>query len=185
LSGFIGSSGGAYDTDELKMETSWNVGVRAYKKILGNTLSGNFSRVKTSPDLGESSKTASEDRSVTLSLLDSFYTSERQSRIDYEKAVATLEDTRRNTEIELREGFFNYQKALFQVKSALQDVAYRQKQVDVTRQKEKLAMAESSEVISAESALTEAQIGYEEALSFYYISLAAIEKAAGTVILEN
>jgi len=180
--GFLGESGGAYEGETLKFEDSWNVNVKASTYFWGNTFSGTHSSDKTSPQLGESSRTKSKISIYTVGLLDAIpsYSNRRQADISYEKALGEVEQARKNVEIGVKEAYFNYEKARMQLESAEQEIEFRKKQRNIAYEKSRLRMAEKSEVLQASSSYTEALTSYEEAVAFYKISIVALEKAVGT-----
>ncbi len=86
---------------------------------------------------------------------------------------------RRNVEVEVREAYYNFEKAKLQLKGAQQELDYREKQAGIARQKERMNLIEPTESLSAESSYTEALISHEDAVAFYHVSLASLEKAVG------
>ena len=68
LTGTYGKSGGAYETESLNMDNDWYVGFKVSKPLGGNTISTAFTKDKTSPKHGESSRTESISKSVELGL---------------------------------------------------------------------------------------------------------------------
>ncbi|HOW27868.1 MAG TPA: TolC family protein [Elusimicrobiota bacterium] len=183
-SGFVGKSGGAFQNQELQLRSSWNVGVQAKMSFMGNSLSGSGTSEKTSPDLGETSRTKTSARTANVGLLDglTYLASRKQAYIGKEKARMEQEQTRRNVEVEVKEAFFNYEKARLQLMSAQKEYDYRKKDLEITRQKDRMNLAEPLQVLQSESSFTEAVSNFEEAVAFYRVSLATIEKSIGIPI---
>ncbi len=180
-SGFVGKSGGAFEQETLRLRSSWNVGVQASMFFAGNSIKGTGTAEKTSPDLGESSRSQTRAQTAMVGFLDGLKTvaDRRQARINKERALMELDQMRRNVEVEVREAYYNFEKAKLQLKGAQQELDYREKQAGIARQKERMNLIEPTESLSAESSYTEALISHEDAAAFYHVSLASLEKAVG------
>ncbi len=181
VSGFVGKSGGAFETEDLQLRSSWNVGLQASTYFGGNSIKGTGMAEKTSPDLGETSRTQTRAQTANIGLFDGIkvISDRRQAAINKERALMEQEQTRRSTEVDVREAYYNLEKAKLQLKGAQIEVNYREKDAIIARQKEKMNLIEPSQALAAESSHTEARVGLEEAIAFYHISLASLEKAVG------
>jgi outer membrane protein TolC len=134
-SGFRGKSGAAFtDSESITLKDSWNVGVQASLYFAGNVIRGTGTGEKTSPDLGETSRTRTNARTLNVGFLDGIgaYASAKQARIARERAEVELDQTRRNIEMEVREAVFNVEKAKLQVLGSNVELNYRQKEVSST-----------------------------------------------------
>jgi outer membrane protein TolC len=180
-SGFVGQSGGEFLDRSIEMRHSWNIGVQARTSFWGSGLRGTRTEEKTSPDLGETSRTETRAESAEVGFLDSLKTisDRRQARLERDRARMEHEEARRQTEVDVREAFFNVEKAQLQLKGARQELDYRQKDAIVSRQKERLNLLDPSQRFASESAFAEARAAYEEAVAFHKVSLASLEKAVG------
>jgi outer membrane protein TolC len=180
-SGFYGKAGGAFEDEPLELRPSWNLGLQAGLQFGGNSAKGTGTREKTVPDFGET--TATELRSVSgeVGLLDSLklINDHRQAVIERDKALDERDQTRRTIEVDVRESYYNIQKARIQIKGAVQEKEFRFRDLNILRQKERMNLADLSQTMNAEIAYGEAVNNYEEALSFYRVSLAGLEKALG------
>ncbi|MBI4396126.1 MAG: TolC family protein [Elusimicrobia bacterium] len=180
-SGFLGKAGGAFETEDLKLKKSWNVGVQASMFFMGNSARGTGTRERTAPDLGESSRTETRGVTASVGFLDGLrgISERRQATMNKEKALMERDQTRRNIDVEVREAYYSMQKAKIQLKGAEQELTYRRKEQNIARQKERMNLIEPSQALAAESSLTEAVVSQEEAMAFYRVSLASLEKAVG------
>ncbi len=180
-SGFVGKSGGAFDAEDLQLRSSWNVGLQARMFFLGNSMKGTGTGEKTSPDLGETSRTQTNARTAELGLLDGIkgMADRRQARIARERAANDFEQMRRQVAMDVKEAYYNVEKAILQLRSTMQDMDYRKKDLDIVRQKEKLNLADPSQRMSAESYFVEAGVAAEDAMAFYKVSVASLDKALG------
>lgn len=186
-SGFVGRAGAAFADDEFKMESAWNVGLRASRGFWGNTLRGSFSKESSAPDLGQSFVTETEQKSVEVGIMDAFpaVSSSRQAELQYERAKAELVEASRKAEFEVRQTYYNLEKAARQLEAVREDLKYRQKDLEITREKVKLGLAELSQLMAAEVAYAQAQITEQEALSAYNIALAEMDRVAGAEVVKT
>jgi outer membrane protein len=186
-SGFYGRAGAAFAEDEFNMRESWNVGVKVSRVFWGNTVRGNFSKERTAPDLGQSFLTDSQQKTVEVGLWDALPGSSnaRQAELQYEKSKAELVEASRKAEYEVRESYYNLEKAARQLEAVRQDLTFKQKDLEITREKVKLGLAELSQLMAAEVAYSTALASEQEALAAYNISLAAMDRVAGAEVVRE
>jgi len=181
LSGFYGRGGGAYKTEDLEISDSWYAGIKVSKTLGGSTLSSGYTSDQTNPKLGQTARTESNTGSVTLSLFDNLknLSEEKEADIEYQKAVNEAKKTEEKMESEVKEAYFNYEKSLIQIEATSKEIEFRKEQERIAREKGKLNLARNSEVLGAEINLTSALTSYNEALAYYHIALASLNKAIG------
>jgi len=181
LSGFYGRGGGAYKTEDLKISDSWYAGIRVSKALGGNTLSSGYTSDQTNPKLGQSSRTESNTGSVTLSFLDNLKTlsEEKRAEIEYERATNELKETEEKVELEVKEAYFNYEKSLVQLEAISKEIEFRKEETRIATEKGKMNLISNSQVLGTEINFTNAQTSYNEALAYYHIALASLNKAMG------
>ena len=181
ISGFYGRGGGAYKTEDLKLSDSWYAGIKVSKTLGGSTISSGYTSDQTNPKLGQTSRTESNTGSVTLSLFDNLknLSEEKEADIEYQKAVNEVKKTEEKMESEVKEAYFNYEKALIQIEATSKEIEFRKEQERIAQEKGKLNLARNSEVLETEINLTSAHISYNEALAYYHIALASLNKAIG------
>ncbi|MBA7520664.1 hypothetical protein ES705_12760 [subsurface metagenome] len=181
LTGFYGRGGGAYKTEELKLSHSWYAGIKVSKTLGGSTISSGYTSDQTNPKLGQTSRTESNTGSVTLSLFDNLknLSQEKEADIEYEKAVNEVKKTEKKMESEVKESYFNYEKSLIQIEAISKEIEFRKEQEKIAREKGKLNLVRNSEVLAAEINLTSARTSYNEALAYYHVALASLNKAIG------
>ena len=188
-SGFIGNAGAAFsdDPDGLQMRTAWNVGLRASKGFYGSTLRSSFSDEHTAPDLGQAFVTETKQESLEVGIWDAMpaVSNARQSALQYERAKAELVEASRKAEFEVRQTYYNLEKAARQLEAVREDLKYREKDLEITREKVKLGLAELSQLMAAEVAYAQAQITEQEALSAYNIALAEMDRVAGAEVVRS
>ncbi|MBA7465967.1 hypothetical protein ES707_01139 [subsurface metagenome] len=181
LTGFYGRGGGAYKTEELKLSHSWYAGIKVSKTLGGSTISSGYTSDQTNPKLGQTSRTESNTGSVTLSLFDNLknLSQEKEADIEYEKAVNEVKKTEKKMESEVKESYFNYEKSLIQIEAISKEIEFRKEQEKIAREKGKLNLVRNSEVLAVEINLTSARTSYNEALAYYHVALASLNKAIG------
>ncbi len=186
-SGFYGRAGAAFSEDEFNMREAWNVGLKVSRVFWGNTVRGNFSKERTAPDLGQSFLTDSQQQTVEVGIWDALPGSSnaRQAELQYEKAKAELVEASRKAEYEVREAYYNLEKSARQLDAVRQDVTFKQKDLEITREKVKLGLSELSQLMAAEVAYSQALVTEQEALSAYNISLAAMDRVAGAEVVRE
>ncbi len=186
-SGFLGKAGAAFEQDDFEMHSAWNIGVKLSRPFSGNTLRGSFSKEHTAPDLGQTFVTDTRQRTVELGILDAVpgVSNARQAELQYDRAKAELVEASRKAEFEVRQTYYNLEKAARQLVAVREDLKYRQKDLEITREKVKLGLAELSQLMAAEVAYSQAQISEQDALSAYNIALADMDRVAGAEVVRG
>jgi outer membrane protein len=181
LSGFYGRGGGAYKTEKLKLSDSWYAGIKVSKTLGGSTISSGYTADQTNPKLGQTARTESNTGSVTLSLFDNLknLSEAKEAEIEYEKAVNEVEKTEKKMDSEVKEAYFNYEKSLIQLEAVSKEIEFRKEQERIAIEKGKLNLVRNSEVLGAEINLTSARTSYNEALAYYHIAVASLNKSIG------
>lgn len=185
-SAFLGQSGAAFGSETLTMRDSYNVGMKAALYFGGSSLAPLMSKEKTAPDLGSTSRTETTAKSVTVGILDSLSGGSNylQAQIDEEKVDEDLRKAKREVTLEVKEAFFNYQKAKYQIESSRKELEFRKKEAGIALAKDRLHQIEAPQLLGAISGLAEAEIALKEAIGFYRISLSALEKATTLSLLQ-
>ncbi|MFH1367584.1 MAG: TolC family protein [Elusimicrobiota bacterium] len=181
LTGFYGRSGGAYEGEELKLKEDYQVGVQLSETFWLNTLSGSGMTQKTSPKLGQSSRTESNTVSTSLSFLDAYKqkAEEKEAALEHNQSLHGLDKAKLSVNSEVREAYFNYCKALVQIGNSELDATIASKELAIDKinlGNDKASVIDVAEAInkcaSSNAALNDAKV-------FYLISLAALNKAVG------
>ncbi len=178
---FTGTAGGAFEDQPLEMGHSWNAGVQASLYFGGSTVRAAATSEHTVPDYSETTATDVKGKTASFSFLDSLKSAgdARQARASRDRAIHERDQARRDVQVDVREAYYNIQKGKIQIRGARSEFEYREKELDITRQKERMNMVEPRETLAAENSYGDAVANYEEALSFYQISLAGLERAVG------
>jgi outer membrane protein TolC len=178
---FTGNAGGAFESDPLVMRNSWNAGVQASLYFGGSSLHGAMTDEHSVPDFSETTASDVQGKTASVNLFDSLKSAgdARQARAGRDRARHEFEQARRDVQVDVREAYYNIQKGKIQIRGARAELDYREKELDITHQKERMNLVEPKDTLAAENAFGEAVANYEEALSFYQISLAGLERAVG------
>ncbi|HEN20906.1 MAG TPA: hypothetical protein ENN86_02735 [Desulfobacteraceae bacterium] len=137
--------------------------------------------------MGQSTRTQSKTASASVGILDNIrgFSDDLEGDISYKQSQIKLLDVRNNAEREVRESVFNVEKALLQVKSSEEEVKLSQEEVVATQSKKDLNLAQISELISSKIKLANARKAYYEALSYFNISVASLNKSVGNSFEHN
>lgn len=182
VSGFLGRSGSAYETEQLKMKSDWFLGLKLSKAFGGNTLNASITKEETVPKLSLSQeKTGSLGATAEFNLLDGLnrLSEKKGATIEYLRAVNELWEIRKTIESEVVTSFNEYQKILYQLDNVLERIQFQKKRVDVTEARWKLNEAGISDVLEAKLALASEKAYFNNLLANYYGALSAITKACG------
>jgi outer membrane protein TolC len=186
-SGFLGKAGAAFSDDDLEMQNAWNVGVRLSQPFAGSTARVSVSKEHTAPDLGQTFVTDSTQKSLEVGILDALpnVSNAKQSDLQYQRAQAELVEASRKAEYEVRQTYYNLEKSARQLEAVRQDLKYRQKDLEITREKVQLGLAELSQLMAAQVSYSQAQITEQDALSAYNIALAEMDRVAGAEVVRG
>jgi outer membrane protein TolC len=181
VTGFYGRSGGAYITEPLRMQDDWFVWFKGTKSFGGNNASYSYTQNKTSPKLGQSTRTASASNSVEVGILDNYkgLTEVAQAKSSLEKAKADLQETKFTIEEEIEDSYTNWEKSLLQMKNAASKVDFRETTLQSLESQVALGEASLSQLLEAKIRLEDEFSVYNQALSSYKVSLAKLNKAIG------
>ncbi len=178
-SAFVGQSGAAFQSEALQMKDSYNLGIKGTLYFGGSSFSPTATSEKTAPDLGSTSRTETESQSVTIGVLDSLGAASKvmEAKIEQEKAEEEYRKVKKDLTMEVKEAFYNYEKAKLQIDSARSELEYRKKEASIAQEKDRLHQIDATQYLQSLTSLAEAEIGLREAMSFYLISISALEKA--------
>ncbi len=181
LSGFIGASGAAFETEPLNLKKDYFVGVKATQAWGPHGATTSFTDTHTSPRLGQTTRTDSAVYSGELGILNQLQglSEIQQARIGLEKARADLEESKMSVFQEVQEAYLSYTKARLQLEYAKQKIAFRQEQVKILQAQASVNEALPSQVLEATLRLTEEEVAQAQALTSYHVALSKLNKAIG------
>ena len=181
LSGFIGASGAAFQTETLNLKKDYFVGLKATQSFGPNSATASATKTQTSPRLGQTTVTDSTVYSGEIGILSQLQglSEAQQARIGLEKARNDLEETQATVYQEVQEAFISYTKARLQLEYAQQKIKFREEQAKILQAQASLNEALPSQVLEAILKLTDEKVAEVQALTNYYVAVAKLNKAIG------
>jgi len=182
LHGFYGRSGAAYDQSEpFHYQRDWNAGVRASWVFLGNTGGYSSSKEKTSPKLGESSRTETQTQALRLSFADAFGPSldNAEAQKAHWLGQRRLEKTRRHTDEDIRLTCRKLENAWKKTQSAQARLEQAQQEFTDTRYLLQEDKAHLGDIAAAVNRVGSARADLSEARANYRIAVADLNRAIG------
>lgn len=119
--------------------------------------------------------------SVTAGLLDGIdqFAKTKEAEIAYKEALLELELSEKDIVSEVKESFYNYNRALTQLNSVNKRIAYRQKLVKLAAHRSEINEIQISEYIQAEIDLINERDSYYKAILDFLIAKVSLSKAIG------
>ncbi len=181
LSGFIGQSAAAFETEPLDAAEDYFVGIKATKAWGPHSTTASATTTKTSPRLGQTTRTDSTVYSAEMGILDQLQglSEVKQAQVNLNKARRELEEAKDSAFQEAQEAHISYNKARLQLEHAQQKIAFREEQVKILKAQAGLNEALPSQVLEAVMKVTDEKAGRAQAVSSYYVALAKLNKAIG------
>lgn len=183
FSGAYGYGGSAFRTEVLHLNEQWNASLKISKTFGGNTVESNVVKDRAFPRLGQSSRGNSYTRSLKVSLLDNLkiFTDKKQSDITFQEAVLEVGKMEKQIETDVRNACFDYQKAIIQINSAFEKVAYREKEIDVNKTMVSLGESSLIQLMDTYVRLADEKSFYFQGLVNYYVAISNVNKAIGLI----
>lgn len=177
-----GRSGGAFKGESLTLKEDWQLGARLSMNFAANSLNFSGLKQKTSPKLGQSSRTELETVSGSLGLLDGLKNRSERKEGDlvYKQAQVQLEKTQMEVLNNVRESYAQWKKAISQLKISENELALAKTDFAVAEIRSSHREVPISERSVSRNKLAQAEVGLAEAQSSYAISLASFNRAIGT-----
>ena len=104
---------------------------------------------------------------------------DKEAEIELQRSLSDLNETTKTINFEIKDAYFNYQKALLQANAAQSETEFRRHQIEVLKVRAQVYELGFSQVMEALINLSLAQNKYIQALANYFLSLANLKKAAG------
>jgi outer membrane protein TolC len=158
------------------MEVTWPIG--------GNTLKYTYDHDQRAPAVsqflsGAGSRTRAN--SVSAGFLDDMgqFSSIIEAKVNNLEQVVELEKTERDAIREVKEAYFNFNKALIQVESAYKRMGYRDRLAQLAKHRLDTNEVQISEYLQAEMDSAEERALVYKALSDFFLSKAKLNRAIG------
>ncbi|PIU41409.1 MAG: hypothetical protein COS99_05600 [Candidatus Omnitrophica bacterium CG07_land_8_20_14_0_80_42_15] len=181
LLGSYGNGAEWYENAHSQYEKEWLAGVKVKVPLGGNTLSYSFANQQTAPVLSTLKGTTTTTNSYKLKILDDlrYYSSRKEADIDYDQSKHELHKTKKEIMLELKEGFFNYEKAIIQLDAAKTKVNFQTKEAEILKLRRGFGEATDSQVVESLVKVAQEQYSYVQAITDYYMSIVSLNKAIG------
>ena len=172
---------GAWKTESMQNSNNWYLGIKATKPLGGSTATASATTEDLQPRYGQTSPTKATTLSAEINFLDNLARLSEAKRvdIDLQRSLSDLNETSKTILFEIKDAYFNYQKALLQATTAQSETVYRYHQKEVLKVRAQVGDMDFSNVMESIISLSRAQTSYIQALANYFISLANLRKAAG------
>ena len=169
------------DADQ-KLEQQWYAGIKGSIPLWGSTAEYSWTKEQWVPMVSAFQGTEATTSTYKFNFLDklNYYSDKQAAIIDFDRARQELIKTKQDVTLEVREGYFNYEKALIQLDTASSKVKYQEGDLELVKLKRGMDEAQDSNVIESMIKLAQEKFGYVQALSDCHIAVASINKAVGS-----
>lgn len=181
VNGFYGRSGAAYTNENFEFKEDWNVGAQVSQYFGGSSLNASAQEIKTSPKLGQSTRTQSRTYAGSLGIEDSLKlkTEKAEAAFTYEQAKEDLRRTQMEVANNVRSAYAEWAKMLSQLRIAETDFSIAQTEFDVARIKSTNREVPVSERSLTRNRLAQAEVAWVDAQAQLRIAGAALARAVG------
>jgi outer membrane protein TolC len=182
LTGKIGQGKDAYDGEDSSLEDEWFLGAKIDVPFGANTGSLGYSQQEEAQRLGSYySGPEYEVYECKVDILNNlkYYVEKKKSEINHKKSLDKSDELEKKVVQEVRESYYDYQKARVQIEAAQSKWDFFQKDEELLTLKEKNRQAKPAELLDAKIKRAAAQAEYVRALADLNINLIALKKAQG------
>lgn len=181
LNGSYGRSGGAFHSEDLRLSEDWQAGIQLSQYFALNTFNLSGFEQRTSPKIGQSSRTASKTASANVGILDGYKrkTDAQDAALAYRQADVQRQRTELDVANAVREAYANWKKAIARLKMAENDYPLAQTGYSIAKIKSAHRETPLSERAITRNRLAQAESALDESKANYQIALAALAHAIG------
>lgn len=161
---------------QLMLEMNWNLG--------GNKVGYTFNRDYRAPNLaeyGQGANTFIRKNSLDIGVLDGLdaFVNVKDAEVNKLNQVVELEKAEKQVLQDVKQAYYDYQKAVIQVNSTVKRLEYRKRLRDFSEYRLSKKEIEISEYLQAESDLVREKAELHKALKEYFSAKAALNHAVG------
>lgn len=172
------------DTEDPNHQHEFRFGMEMTWPLLGNTLKYTYDHDQRAPSVTQfqgGTGTRTRSNAFSAQLLDDMgqFSTMIDAKIDNLEQIVELEKTERDVIREVKEAYFNFNKALIQVESSHTRMGYRERLAKLAKHRLDQNEIQISEYIQAEMDYTEERGLLYKALSEFFVSKAKLNKAIG------
>lgn len=182
----FGEKGEAFvrNADDPPHFPEWHLGLEVNQNLFGNKVEYNFKNDENPPSVsqfqqGTGSQTTS--RAVKLGFLDGLaeYVELKDAKVKKLEQIAALEKKEQEVIREVKEAYYDFQKAQIQVASSIKRYQYREKLVKLAQVRLEKAEIEISEFLQSEIDRAEERSKLHRALSDFFKARSKLNRAIG------
>jgi len=180
-SGAYYQAGEVFKEQDLDLTSEWFVMGKVRLPIWGNSLEYSYNQSKTAPVVSAYHGTNSTTHTGKFSILDDLrlFSRRQEAEVDYDRIYQDLIKVKSDIRLEVQEQFFSFEKALILFELAKEKVTFQGKELELFKLRRDYGELEDSKVIESLIKLAEEQYGYMQALTEYFVSIAALNRAVG------
>lgn len=169
-----------FDVD-AKLEQQWYAGVKTSAPLFGSSMEYSWTREQWVPVVSAYQGTEAATNSWKAKVLDRLdvYSDKQQAQIDFDRARQELVKAKQDATLEVKEGCFNYEKALLQLDTSIRKVKFQEGDTEYNRFRMQMDEVPTSTLIDSMIKLAQEKFGYAQALTDCHLTIAAINKAIG------
>jgi outer membrane protein TolC len=166
---------------DRKLEQQWYWGFKVAVPVWGSTAEYSQTREQWVPVINAYSGTEAWTHTAKFNLLDklSYFSDKLTAEIGLDRATQDFNKIKQDVTSEVKEGCFNYEKALILLETASNKVKFQEKDLELIKAKRGMDEAQDSNVVESMIKLAQERFGYVQALVDYYTAVASINKAIG------
>jgi len=163
------------------LSQQWYGGFKASMPFWGSTGEYSFTREQWPSVVSAYQGTEARTNAMKLNILDNLkvYSEKQSAEIDYDRSRQEFIKSKHDVTLEVKEGCFNYEKAVVQLRTAEGKVKFQEKDTELMRFRRGLDETADSTVVESLIKLEQERFGYVQALTDYHASIAALNKAIG------
>ncbi|MFC1546619.1 TolC family protein, partial [bacterium] len=179
--GFYGRSASAYLNEEFKFKEDYQFDFKFEYKFFSNLLTASSGKQVTSPKLGQSSITEAETSNITIDLLNNIEDNIKQKEAKHVLNKATYEYEKSIIDIKnkVHETYFNWKKALMQMRSVKTNLALANTEFSVALVNFQDSKISIYELMTYRQKIAKSNAEFFEAKIFYLITLSEMQKLIG------
>jgi outer membrane protein TolC len=181
VNGFYGRSGAAYTNEDFEFQEDWNLGAQISQYFGGSSLNASAQEIKTSPKLGQSTRTQTRTYAGSVGVEDSLKlkSEKAEAALTYDQAKEDLRRTGMEVANNVRSAYAEWAKMLSQLRIAETDFSIAKTEFDVARIKSTNREVPVSERSLTRNRLAQAEVAWVDAQAQLRIAGAALARAIG------
>jgi outer membrane protein TolC len=159
------------------IECSWNIGGTTSRYFYDN----NQMPPSVSAYKGQTEGTRTITNTFAVGILDGLdqFVTTKEAEIATKEAILEFQLSEKDMVSEVKESYYNYNRAKIQMRSILKKIAYREKLVELAKHRSEINEIQISEYLQSEIDLVEERNTLYQAMIDYFIARASLNKAIG------